>query len=79
MVGPDVLFNLLLELEEKEVSIAVLAGSDQLFAAPPGKLSMRLAGDVRRYRKELIKERKLPQISVPQAVFLVLNGKAEAL
>jgi hypothetical protein len=79
VAGQDVLFSLLMDLEEQEVQVAVVAGTDQLLVAPPQKLSMRLQGELRRHRHALIKERRLTQLYLEQAVFLLATGQAEAL
>ena len=78
MTRPEVLFSLLMDLEERQVS--VYAAGDRLVIHPASRLSMRLKADLRRYKNDLLREGNLePIILPPGTVMAVLLGDAEAL
>jgi hypothetical protein len=77
VAGPDVLFSLLMDLEEQGVQLGSCGGS--LVVAPAGKLSMRLRHELRRYKKELLKEGRLQSCHPVPVAAACLQGLVEVL
>jgi hypothetical protein len=77
VAGPDVLFSLLLDLEEQGTQLGVVDG--ELVASPPDKLSMRLRHELRRYKGDLLKGGRLSLAHPLQVVTANMAGQVEVL